>query len=863
VNLTYSSPTEPNTKPQATWIWAATIVSLLATIVGISVLTWQADAIRDATWHWIVVIALGYLVPVTLIAFHFGSEKSIAVATISILTIIPSILQCWRLNKPLGTLIALVSIALILFAWAYLLGNRTDAKHHQDAQMQRYNMYARSAQQIACLADIGKAFRVGQSLPEILQLTAQSISEGVGFERVLISLTEREPPVLCNVAAIGFSPSEFEKLQSVQHPLSAIQEVMREEFRIEQSYFVPYHHRSAWVDSLRACSSVEESGSELGSGILILPMYGMAHKITGIIVADQPLDDRIPDRPLVQTLQVFAQQAALSMDNYQLHNDLQRRADNLILINEVGRTIASGLDSESVQEELVAASAQLLDSNCSVLYFWNEKNEWLRPQVAYGISLQKGGLFNEFQLRELSNMIVKKGRSLIIPDLDEDPTFGNSPAQQLDLKSMLIVPLAEGRKVSGVLVTAATHSGAFDRTDQILVSTLTDQASVAIQNARLYESTSLRVSQLAMLNDLGKTIISSLDMDTALTLIVNKVEEAFNVEAGSVLLVEQGRLVRRTSFGFDDDRDIPHTLELGQGVTGWVALTGISTLIPDTEKDTRHFAGQDQKTALKTRSLLCVPLKGPENRIIGALEIINPPNEHVFTEQDQELLESIATFAVIALQNAQLYQQTVHYVTDLSSLYEVGKDISSTLDIEDTLQATVDEAVRLTSAARSQIMLINAGSERIAQLKQQGFDAGARLSHTYDQVHQGINGWVLGEKIPTLSADIHQDERMRGVSVEQFVGPDARSLIIAPLLIKGRAVGTLSAVRLTDAGAFTERELGLLNMLAGQASVAIENAYLFEERKRQIAALSILNQTGQALSSTLKLQDLMELIYHK
>ena len=124
-------------------------------------------------------------------------------------------------------------------------------------------------------------------------------------------------------------------------------------------------------------------------------------------------------------------------------------------------------------------------------------------------------------------------------------------------------------------------------------------------------------------------------------------------------------------------------------------------------------------------------------------------------------------------------------------------------------------------------------------------------------------GYAIREKASTLTDNLRRDERLRGLDVDQVAGPNARSMMSAPLLVQGEPIGTLCAIRLDDAEPFGDRELGVLNMLSGQASIAIENAHNFEDRKRRITELSTLNQTGQALSSTLKKDDLIQLIYNQ
>jgi PAS domain S-box-containing protein len=854
VRLSSESLAKQHSRPQVLWITAATIVSLLAVVIGLYLDAWP----QDATWRWVSVISLAYLIPVTLAALRLGSPRGIFVAVAGSVTMLPLLIRGVLQGKSAGMVAGLGAMALVLPAWAYLLRMSTS-----QARADRNAAKIRQSAQITCLSTVSNAFRVEASLPQMLNATAQSIGESMGCTHTLISLAEDDAPIFHYEASFGFSPSVAARLRQGSFLLDDIQDVMRQEFQISQSYYVPADHQSSWTDSLQPFLLPEQGTMtpEDSRALLIVPMYGKAQKIAGAIILAQGDGEHLPDPLLVETIQIFAQQTATAVDNYRLYSDLHRRVENLILINDIGQAISSGLEHESVLRELVAVSAQVLNSDYSVLYAWDRNLRKLVPQVSHGLSVQQGTLFGPDQMIALTRAVVHQGKSVLISDVHADPNFGSSTASGLELRSVLMVPLVEGNRVSGALMTGSTRAGAFDDTDQILLATLADQASVAIQNARLYENTSRQVSRLAALNDLGKTIISSLDIDVTLDMIMNRVEEAFEVEAGSLLLIVNSKLMFAVTFGPVGDQVKSLELEIGQGIAGWVALTGISVLVPDAKSDERHYAGADKTTGFETRSLLCVPLKGPENRIIGVLEIMNPRDGRPFNEQDQELLESIATFAVIAIQNAQLYQQTMSHVTDLSSLYEVGKAITSSLDIRDTLQIVVDETVNLTGAARTQIVLIDGQAGRVSHVAQHGFGDEFVLSLTYRQALQGLNGWVLSEKTPTLSSDIREDERMRDLSAEQIAGPNAQSMIVAPLLIKGEPIGTLSAVRMRTQEPFTERELGLLNMLAGQAAVAIENAHFFEERKRQITELSILNQTGQALSSTLEPEDLMELIY--
>ncbi len=816
----------------------------LVAVVTIAAVTWVMGH-KAATWEWSLAVAPALFVPVLMSGLHLKRRESLIVGTLAGLSLLPPLWMGVHHQRSLASLVALGVLILFLPATAWLI-----SALRKSLCLQGREMRARLAEQVGSLTAMGNAFRVDSPLEEVLQLAAHAIGESLGFDKVLIGLGEGTPPTLRTVAAVGLERTE--DLRGASMPLP-----VHEVSRTGRAYCVP---RAQWEGVLEAFATSEEE--EASEQALVVPMHDPAHNVRGMVAVALPTDEREPDPITVETLQLFAQQVAIAAANYRLYKDLRRRVDSLMLINEVGQNISSGLESQKILEGIVAGGAQLTNGDYGVLLSVDAETGRLVPQMAYGFELGESELFSDEQIVALTQKVVREGRAIVISGRDSDDELCELLPRRPPMRSLLVVPLVEGREVSGALMSGAGRAGAFDGTDRVLLSTLADQASVAIQNARLYEGVVMRANQLATLNDLGQTIISSLDLDTTLSLIMKKVEEAFNVEAGSLLLVERGRLVFRESFGPAGEQVKPFSLEIGQGIAGWVAMTGKSVLVSDAKQDQRHFTGIDKATSYETRSLVCVPLKGPDG-VIGVFELMNPRDRPAFTSHDLALLESVATYAVVAIQNAKLHQQTVRHVNDLYALYRVGRAMMSTLDIDDMARTITRETLTLTAAARSQMVLLDVDGNKVTHLEAQGYDEPRPQEWTLEQMTRGLYGWVLREKVYTVSADVHQDERMRDADVELIAGRDAGSMIVAPLIIKGEPVGVLSAVRLADEPSFGERELGLLNMLAGQASVAVQNARLFEERKRQIFELSILNQTGQALSSTLRIEDLVRLIHHQ
>jgi len=168
-----------------------------------------------------------------------------------------------------------------------------------------------------------------------------------------------------------------------------------------------------------------------------------------------------------------------------------------------------------------------------------------------------------------------------------------------------------------------------------------------------------RVEELAILNEMSTSLSSTLDLDKVLTLIIERINAVLKVEAGSLLLIddETGELVFQIALGEKAEGVKPFRLQMGQGIAGHVAQSGEPLMISDAQKDRRHFREVDVTTDFLTRSMLCVPMifKG---KVIGVIEIMNKI-EGDFTESDLTLLNSIATYAAIAIENARLHQSVL------------------------------------------------------------------------------------------------------------------------------------------------------------------------------------------------------------
>lgn len=167
-----------------------------------------------------------------------------------------------------------------------------------------------------------------------------------------------------------------------------------------------------------------------------------------------------------------------------------------------------------------------------------------------------------------------------------------------------------------------------------------------------------KVERLALLSQLSQILNSTLDHQEVRRRAMEAATQLMKAEVGSLLLVdvEKQQLYFEVALGDKEETIKKITLNIGEGIAGWVAKNGKPLIVNAPEKDPRFFKGVDEKTDFKTQNVICVPVMVKE-KVIGVLEAINKVKEEEFNEEDLSLLSSLADQVAIALDNARLYQQ--------------------------------------------------------------------------------------------------------------------------------------------------------------------------------------------------------------
>ncbi|HEU5452686.1 MAG TPA: sensor domain-containing diguanylate cyclase [Terriglobales bacterium] len=192
-----------------------------------------------------------------------------------------------------------------------------------------------------------------------------------------------------------------------------------------------------------------------------------------------------------------------------------------------------------------------------------------------------------------------------------------------------------------------------------------------------------QIHELRIFHEVAKALTSSLNLDSILQTIMEKVAEYFRPDTWSLLMVDEDADELYFAIAVGDAADALKSvrLKVGEGIAGWVAKHGESLIVPDVYTDPRFAKRIDEMTKWKTRSIICIPLKS-KHRVLGVIQLINVPMTG-FGEDEMFFLQAICDYAAIAIDNARAVEriQELTITDDCTGLYN-ARHLYKTLESE-------------------------------------------------------------------------------------------------------------------------------------------------------------------------------------
>jgi PAS domain S-box-containing protein len=558
-----------------------------------------------------------------------------------------------------------------------------------------------------------------------------------------------------------------------------------------------------------------------------------------------------------QLLTTLAGSLSVALENARLVHETRQRNAELALINSVQEAIAGELEPQAIYDavgdkirdvfDAQTVTVSTLDEATGLVHYPYivERGERLQQEPIPPAGFSKHVLETREPLLLVENLEAERERlgSMII-------AAGEAP------KSVLFVPLVTGGKATGVIsLQNVDHEHAFEESDQQLLETLAGSLSVALENARLVHETRQRNAELALINSVQEAIAGELDPQAIYDVVGDRIQEIFDSQIVSIRTFDEatGLLHNQYLIERGDRLEVEPFVPVGFG--RHVVETREPLLIVENLEAEAERYGSEITAGEMPKSALFVPLL-TGGKVTGVISLQNIDREHAFGESEQQLLETLAGSLSVALENARLVHETRQRNAELALINSVQEAIAGELEPQAIYDAVGD---RIRDVFDAQVVAIATLDEASGLVHYPYIIERDERLQAEPRSPIGFSKHVLETREPLLIAENIDAERERyGGGI--VAGEPAKSVLFVPLVAGGKATGAISLQNVDREHAFGEADQQLLTTVAGSLSVALENARLVQETRQRVSELATVNSVGQALSSQLDLDALIELV---
>jgi GAF domain-containing protein/HAMP domain-containing protein len=675
----------------------------------------------------------------------------------------------------------------------------------------------RRAEQFRVISEVGRHIASILDVDELLSEIIRLLKESFGYYQITVGLIEGDQVVFRAGSKAGWDDPEFVPPPTTVGGKGVTAWVAD----TGQPLLVPDTSREPRYLFL---PTSPETRSELA-----VPMKTTEGVIGVLNVESDELDAF--DQNDLAILQSIANQAAIAIENARLYEDVQSRLAQVTALQETIKAVASTLELDKLLNLITEEATALLQADGGVLNLvdW-EANEDETVASTGSAAFAQG--FRSPLEGSLSGWASLHNEAVVSSQPQEDSRVDSRALSLMTdrlkrpVRSTAVAPLTIKGEVVGTLVVLDKRAGGaeFDQTDLDLLVALANHAAVAIENAGLFEAVERRAEQFRVLSEIGARITSLLEVDELLQETVRLVNEVLGYYLVAIGLVEGDDLVVKVGAGphWSDPEFQPPRIPVGEGISGWVAKTGEPLLVPDVSQDPRYLLLAD---SAETRSELAVPLRA-KSKVLGVLDV-QSDQRNAFDESDLVVLQSLANLTAIALEEARLFDAEQRRAEQFRVISEVGASITSILTVDELLQ----EIVRLVRTSlgyyHTAIGLIENGELVMkAGVGAHWEDPDFCPAHL-EVGGEGITACVASTGEPLLVPDVSRDSRYLLLPGSEEI----KCEVAVPLKTTAGVIGVLD-VQSDQIDGLDQSDLALLETVAHQAAIAIENARLYSQAQQ-------------------------------
>jgi len=545
----------------------------------------------------------------------------------------------------------------------------------------------------------------------------------------------------------------------------------------------------------------------------------------------------------IGSLRAFAGHAAAAIENARLFKQSQHRLESLTNLSRASQIVTSSLDMKEVLEQIVDLAGSVVNSDYTSVILLDEEEKPVR-----GIEDFRGmpPILQRIRSRGVTHHVLGSGQPMVIDDISSDGAMSpplhrpdgklmkaNPVAVAAGIRSLAAVPIQAKGKMLGVLFAHSRQPRAFHGQVPVLAP-FANAAAVALENAQLFEAAKRRVAELEALRQASLSLTSSLELKAVLEAILESTLALLaRAQNAHIFLYQADRLTFGAALWADGRKGQPLAQPRPHGLTYTVARQGEAIVVPDMRT---HPLFADAPPDWEG-SIVGLPLKIGQ-RVVGVMSVAHQ-QPRAFAEAKLRVLRLLADQAAIAIENAHLYEEAQRRVRELTLLNHISARLGAELNVDTTINRALEGLQELVGADRTYFVTADLDAhtwETTHELVALGIDPNIGLNGTFDDVPDELKTLLSGQ--PFAVSDIATDTRAEATR-EMYRSLGMQSTLLVPVQVRRRLYGALGFDYCRERHAWQPDEIRLLETVARQLELALDNVRLFQETHQRAEELAV------------------------
>jgi GAF domain-containing protein/DNA-binding response OmpR family regulator len=539
-----------------------------------------------------------------------------------------------------------------------------------------------------------------------------------------------------------------------------------------------------------------------------------------------------------------------AFERAQAEQYLQQRNLELATLNAVAQALSTSLELQDLLDEALSRTVHALRFAGGLISLTNAHTGNLTPVSYIGLPMP---LLERLETRHASfkvcKLVYEAKDTLSLKDLRKDAPAEIDELVEAGLQSYVGAPIVHKEHTLGTLCLLDVVPHPTTESERALLTTIGQQVGVAVENARLFGDITRKRQVAQTLLDTAEVLGKTLQLDKLLEGALDELQRVVPYDVASISLLHDEVCWIVASHGMEQPHPRTFTLEehpLVQRVVHARSPVIVSDVCDEPDWPPAEETGP-------AKSWLGAPLIA-KDKVIGVL-VANSHRPDAYDGEIARLALAFAHQAALAIDNSRLYEQTRAQLREAILLRGVTAALSSTLDMEQLLPylaRSLCEAMNTTSAEihsldeeGNTITVIANYVSLESTAAEQTSKVGKVLSLTDFPAAADTLGWSHAVQAWRDDENITQNDR--GL----LEAHDAQAVLLLPIVARGHMMGLAAVWESEGPRRFTEGEIALGQTLTYQAAIALENARLFEETRKQVGRTELLLEASEAAASTL------------